>query len=44
LPRQLKLPASPLALSVIDVGGALALVQAPLENYHQGKPQGLSRG
>ena len=28
--QQLKLPASPLTISVIEVGGALALVQEPL--------------
>lgn len=36
--RALSLPKSPVTLSVIDVGGALALVQKPLENYRAAKP------
>jgi len=39
----LKLPASPLTISVIDVGGALALVQTPLENYPKANPKAVSR-
>ena len=41
--QQLKLPASPLTISVIDVGGALALVQTPLENYPKANPKAVSR-
>lgn len=31
-------PKTPVTLNVIDVGGALALVQKPLENYRATKP------
>jgi putative spermidine/putrescine transport system substrate-binding protein len=41
--QTLKLPASPLTISVIDVGGALALVQTPLENYPKANPKAVSR-
>lgn len=41
--QQLKLPASPLTISIIDVGGALALVQTPLENYAKANPKAVSR-
>ncbi len=41
--QTLTMPASPIALNVIDVGGALALVQKPLENYAKAKPQFVSR-
>ena len=37
------LPKSPVALNVIDVGGALALVQKPIENYRAAKPGLVSR-
>ncbi|MFX6258693.1 hypothetical protein ABTF80_21805, partial [Acinetobacter baumannii] len=32
------LPRSPITLNVIDVGGALALVQKPLDNFRAAKP------
>ena len=41
--QTLKLPASPLTISVIDVGGALALVHTPLENYPKANPKAVSR-
>ena len=41
--QQLKLPSSPLGISIIDVGGALALVQQPLENYAKANPKLVSR-
>jgi putative spermidine/putrescine transport system substrate-binding protein len=37
------LPKSPVVLNVIDVGGALALVQKPLENYRAAKPNLVSK-
>ena len=37
------LPKAPIALSIIDVGGALALLQKPLENYKAAKPNLVSR-
>ena len=37
------LPKSPIALSIIDVGGALALLQKPLENYRDAKKNLVSR-
>ena len=37
------LPKSPVALNIIDVGGALALVQKPIENYRRAKPNLVSR-
>ena len=37
------LPKTPVALNIIDVGGALALVQKPIENYRQAKPGLVSR-
>ena len=37
------LPKSPVALNVIDVGGALALVQKPIENFRREKPNLASR-
>lgn len=37
------LPRSPITLNVIDVGGALALVQKPLENFRAAKPNLVSR-
>lgn len=39
----LPLPRNPVPINVIDVGGALALVQTPLENYRKAKPQLVSR-
>ena len=39
----LPLPRNPVPINVIDVGGALALVQTPLENYRKLKPQLVSR-
>ena len=37
------LPKSPVALNVIDVGGALALVQKPIENFRRARPELVSR-
>lgn len=37
------LPKSPIALNVIDVGGALALVQKPIENFRKARPDLVSR-
>ena len=37
------LPKSPIALNVIDVGGALALVQKPIENFRKARPELVSR-
>ncbi|QCI64077.1 extracellular solute-binding protein [Phreatobacter stygius] len=37
------LPRSPITLNVIDVGGALALVQKPLDNFRAAKPNLVSR-
>jgi putative spermidine/putrescine transport system substrate-binding protein len=39
----LALPKAAVALNVIDVGGALALLQKPLENYRAAKPNLVSR-
>ena len=41
--QTLALPKSPVALSIIDVGGALALLQKPLENYRDAKKNLVSR-
>ena len=41
--QALPLPKSAVALNIIDVGGALALVQKPLENYRKAKPELVSR-
>jgi putative spermidine/putrescine transport system substrate-binding protein len=43
LAQTLALPKSPVAISVIDVGGALALLQKPLENYRDAKKNLVSR-
>ncbi|MDB5616498.1 MAG: extracellular solute-binding protein [Tardiphaga sp.] len=37
------LPKAPVTLNIIDVGGALALVQKPLENYRAAKPNLVSK-
>lgn len=37
------LPKSPVSLNVIDVGGALALVQKPIENFRKARPELVSR-
>ena len=37
------LPKSPVALNVIDVGGALALMQKAFEEYRKAKPELVSR-
>ena len=37
------LPRAPVALNIIDVGGALALVQKPLDNFRAAKPNLVSR-
>lgn len=39
----LKLPTSPVALSVVDVAGNLALTQKAFENYRKAKPNLVSR-
>ncbi len=39
----LALPKSPITLNIVDVGGALALVQKPIENYRDAKPNVVSR-
>jgi putative spermidine/putrescine transport system substrate-binding protein len=41
--QSLALPKSPVALSVIDVGGALALMQKAFEEYRKAKPELVSR-
>ena len=43
LAQTLPLPKTAVALNIIDVGGALALVQKPLENYRKAKPELVSR-
>lgn len=43
LAQGLPLPKSPVALNIIDVGGALALLQKPLENYRDSKKNLVSR-
>lgn len=43
LGQALPLPKSAVTLNIIDVGGALALVQKPLENYRKAKPELVSR-
>lgn len=40
---QLKLPTSPVALSIVDVAGNLALTQKAIENYRKAKPNLVSR-
>ena len=37
------LPTSPVAINVIDVGGALALMQKAFEAYRKAKPEFVSR-
>lgn len=39
----LKLPSSPVALSIVDVAGNLALTQKAFENYRKAKPNLVSR-
>jgi len=41
--QSLALPKSPVALNVIDVGGALALMQKAFEEYRKAKPELVSR-
>jgi putative spermidine/putrescine transport system substrate-binding protein len=41
--QSLALPKSPVALNVIDVGGALALMQKAFEEYRKAKPDLVSR-
>src|SRR5215218_8269967 len=41
--QQLALPTSPVALSVVDVAGNLALTQKAIENYRKAKPNLVSR-
>ncbi len=41
--RAQTLPKSPVTLNIIDVGGALALVQKPIENYKAAKSNLVSR-
>src|SRR3954466_7511381 len=40
---QLALPKSPVALSIVDVAGNLALTQRAIENYRKAKPNVVSR-
>src|SRR5271169_3403431 len=40
---QLGMPKSPVAINLVDVGGALALVQKPIENFRAAKPNLASR-
>jgi putative spermidine/putrescine transport system substrate-binding protein len=40
---QLALPTSPVALSIVDVAGNLALTQKAIENYRKAKPNVVSR-
>jgi putative spermidine/putrescine transport system substrate-binding protein len=40
---QLAMPKSPVAINLVDVGGALALVQKPIENFRAAKPNLVSR-
>ena len=37
------MPKSPVAINLVDVGGALALVQKPIENFRAAKPDLVSR-
>src|SRR5829696_3579616 len=39
----LKLPTSPVTLSIVDVAGNLALTQRAIENYRKAKPNLVSR-
>src|SRR5215218_1246804 len=41
--QQLALPTSPVALSIVDVAGNLALTQRAMENYAKAKPKLVSR-
>ena len=41
--QQLKLPTSPVVLSIVDVAGNLALTQKAIENYRKAKPNLVSR-
>jgi putative spermidine/putrescine transport system substrate-binding protein len=41
--QSLALPKSPVALNIIDVGGALALMQKAFEEYRKAKPDLISR-
>lgn len=41
--QALKLPSSPVALSIVDVAGNLALTQKAIENYRKAKPNLVSR-
>jgi putative spermidine/putrescine transport system substrate-binding protein len=40
---QMAMPKSPIAINLVDVGGALALVQKPIENFRAAKPELVSR-
>lgn len=40
---QLAMPKSPIIINLVDVGGALALVQKPIENFRAAKPNLVSR-
>jgi putative spermidine/putrescine transport system substrate-binding protein len=40
---QMAMPKSPVAINLVDVGGALALVQKPIENFRAAKPELVSR-
>jgi putative spermidine/putrescine transport system substrate-binding protein len=39
----LKMPSSPVTLSIVDVAGNLALTQRAIENYRKAKPNAVSR-
>jgi len=41
--QQLALPTAPVALSIVDVAGNLALTQKAIENYRKAKPNLVSR-
>ena len=41
--QSLKLPTSPVAISIVDVAGNLALTQKAIENYRKAKPNLVSR-
>jgi len=40
---QMAMPKSPVAINLVDVGGALALVQKPIENFRAANPKLVSR-
>ena len=40
---QMAMPKSPVAINLVDVGGALALVQKPIESFARPSPSSVSR-